>query len=416
MAVAPRGRAAALSGGRSADGIEIVIAITDDPAMSEAPVPRVEAGVIVALRLYDLAYAIDLAAAEALWKAQAATGSRRSQLSQAPANAVAFDVPPVLLDLEPVEVIVDGVPLRLAVTARLYDFGVGAFALRLPVRGLEWPDYSRLLNALDAAVGPDTNAGDDAPGARLWRSLRDTVLRVLGPALTRPGDSTIEEDYLLGVVHRFSEPLSGDEVKARVDLVPLLSGAQRPLSGGARRDLLRHAYSYYEDDHVVLTWDRAFIYEPRQETDVADVIEVANAQLLELRYYDQLLDDELPRMYELVKAERSSRRLLHFLAPHRYARLARRLHTLVAEVTEITEQVDNALQVTEDVYLARIYSMALEQFRVPAVAAAVDRKLAIIRDTYTALYDEASGARGALMEAAIVLLIVFEIGLALAGH
>jgi len=46
----------------------------------------------------------------------------------------------------------------------------------------------------------------------------------------------------------------------------------------------------------------------------------------------------------------------------------------------------------------------------------VDRKLGIIRDTYTALYDEASSRRTELLEIAIVLLIVIEIVLALAGH
>ena len=81
--------------------------------------------------------------------------------------------------------------------------------------------------------------------------------------------------------------------------MPLLSGEHRPLSEGATRDLLRHRYSYYADDLVALTWDRAFIYEPRGDTDVIDVLEVANAQLLEMRYYDELLDDELPRMYDL---------------------------------------------------------------------------------------------------------------------
>jgi uncharacterized Rmd1/YagE family protein len=43
----------------------------------------------------------------------------------------------------------------------------------------------------------------------------------------------------------------------------------------------------------------------------------------------------------------------------------------------------------------------------------VDRKLAIIRDTYTALYDEASSRRSELLEVLIVLLIVAEIVLAL---
>jgi hypothetical protein len=194
-----------------------------------------------------------------------------------------------------------------------------------------------------------------------------------------------------------------------VDLAPLLSGERRALSEPARRELLRHHFSYYKDDLVVLTWDRAFLVEPTGDLDVADVLEVANAQLLEMRYYDDLLDDELPRMYDRVE---ETRRALRGLSRRRFADLARDLHTLVAEVTELTEKVDNALQVTEDVYLARIYAAALGIFRVPNVSAAVDRKLSIIRDTYTALYDEASSTRAELLEIAIVLLIVLEIFLA----
>jgi hypothetical protein len=161
---------------------------------------------------------------------------------------------------------------------------------------------------------------------------------------------------------------------------------------------------------VVLTWDRAFIYEPRGDADVIDVLEVANAQLLEMRYYDELLDAELPRMYDLVEA---TRRRWALPGARRFADLARRLYTMVAEVTELTEKVDNALQVTEDVYLARIYAAALELFRVPTVSAAVDRKLSIIRDTYAALYDEAHSSRSEVLEIFVLLLIAVEIVLAI---
>ncbi len=64
-------------------------------------------------------------------------------------------------------------------------------------------------------------------------------------------------------------------------------------------------------------------------------------------------------------------------------------------------------------YLARVYSAALELFRVPSLSASVDRKLAIIRDTYAALYEEASSRRAELLEVAIVLLIVLEVVLTL---
>lgn len=74
--------------------------------------------------------------------------------------------------------------------------------------------------------------------------------------------------------------------------------------------------------------------------------------------------------------------------------------------------MSNALQVTEDVYLACIYAAVLELLHARAVGAAVDRKLAIIRDTYTAPYQEASAARAELME----VVIAVEIAVAPAPH
>ena len=56
--------------------------------------PTVAVGAIVALRLFDVAYAIDLARAEALLAEQART-ARRSRLSATPPKAMAFGVPPV---------------------------------------------------------------------------------------------------------------------------------------------------------------------------------------------------------------------------------------------------------------------------------------------------------------------------------
>jgi hypothetical protein len=362
--------------------------------------PVVAAGAIVALRLFDVAYAIDLARAETLLS-ERARSSRRIRLSATPPKAMAFGVAPVAFELEPITLAFDGRDVAAGATVRLYDFGAMTIALRIPVTYVPWASFVRQLNELDRSAKA---AGDT------WDRLLTRMRELLEPALVRPEATDIQEDYLLAVVHGFDRALTATALQESVDLVPLLSGEQRPLSEGAQQDLLRQRFSYYTDDLVVLTWDRAFIYEPRGDSDVMDVLEVANAQLLEMRYYDELLDDELPRMYDLVAQARRTRTLL---ASRRFAGLARRLHTLVAEVTELTERVDNALQVTEDVYLARIYTAALELFRVPAVNAAVERKLAIIRDTYAALYDESLASRTELMEFLIVVLIMAEIVIAL---
>lgn len=364
----------------------------------------IRSGELTALRLFDVAYAIDLARAEALW---AAGASSRTRLTSTPSKALAFGVPPLRLALGEVEIELDGKRVTGQASARLYDFGVAALAVRVAVTDTPWPAFVARFDALDRAVGPN------APQA-FWTALLDRVRERAGPALERPAVAAdLQEDYLIGTVHALDEPLDAAALRARLDIAGLLSGESRPLSEAARRDLLARSFSYYADDLVVLAWDRAFVYEPRRDSDVADVIEVANAQLVEFRYYDALLDDELPRMYARVEEARGATALL---AARRFAHLARRLYRLVAEVTELTERADNALQVTEDVYLARVYTAALELFRVPTLSASVDRKLAIIRDTYAALYEEASSRRAELLEIAIVLLIALEIVLALARH
>ena len=377
-------------------------------SIAESAAPGVAAGHILALRLVDVADSIDLAQAEALWREHAARqpvgGAQRRQLSATPPKAVAFGVPPLSIPLDPVTLTIGEARIEATMTARMYDFGAITLAMKVPAGGLTWPEFAGRMNAVDRAVGPE------AGSAELWDVALLRVTSVLSAALVRPSTAQLDEDYLIGVVNSFDGQPSAEELLGRVDLAALLSGERRQLSPTARADLLRHRFSYYEDDLVVLTWDRAFIYEPRGDSDVADVIEVANAQLMEMRYYDELLDAELPRMYDHVTAARSG---LNLLRSRRYAGLARRLYGLVAEVTELTERVDNALQVTEDVYLARVYAAALDQFRVASVTAAVNRKLAIIRETYTALYEEAAGARAELLEIAIVVLIVVEVVMAL---
>jgi len=368
--------------------------------------PRVASGAVIAYRLFDIAYAIDLPKVEAAWAERTRTSSARARLLATPPKAMRFGVAPVEVTLEPVQLSLRSASVQASLKVRLFEFGVVTLAVHVDMEDLAWPTFVDMMNSVDERLG-------DAADNDVWDKALLQIRSIFAGALVRPINWTVQEDYLIGLVHAFDEPLSADEVQGKVDLVSLLSGEQRPLSPAAREDLLRRRFSYYTDDLAVITWDRAFIYEPRRDSDVVDVLEVANAQLLEMRYYDELLDAELPHMYDLIGRTQHATSLL---TARRYANLARKLTTLVAEVTELTEKVDNALQVTEDVYLARVYAAALDLFRVPAVGAAVDRKLSIIRDTYTALYDQASAARGTLLEVVIVLLIAVEIVMALVRH
>lgn len=360
----------------------------------------VEDGEIIVLRCYDVAYSIDLEAVERL---AADLPTSRIRLDRAEPKAIAFGTPPLALHLGGFSFEADGDTVRGTAMARLYPFGVVALHLRVDASGLDWSDFAERSAAVNDALATDPSG--------LWPDLLDRTRTLIAPAMSRPSLAGIEEDYTLSVVRRFDRPVIAEALRGEVDLAALLAHESRPLSAGAKRDLLRHAYSWYEDDLVAITWDHAFVYDPNGgDEDIADVLEVANVQLLEMRYYDDVLDAELPRMYERVQQARGR---FGGLARTRYANLARALQTLVAEVVELTERVDNALIVTEDTYLARIYGAGVDLFRVQTWAGAVNRKLSLIRETYTTLYDEAATARAEYLEAAIVLLIVFEIVMAL---
>ncbi len=238
--------------------------------------------------------------------------------------------------------------------------------------------------------------------------------RIAG-AVERPHVAPVIEDYIVFRLHAVTSPdgtLCPPAALADDALVPLLLDESRPLSEAARRELLPHRFSYYADDLAVVTWDNALVLEPSRDDDtVSYILEFANAQLLELRWYDSRLEAELQAVLE--RSARARGRGISRLFTRRYGDLLEDLQQLVGDATEITERVDNALKVTDDVYLARIYGAALEVFRGKAWRAGVDRKVAILRETYAMLNAETQTTRGELLEVAIVVLILAEIGLAL---
>jgi hypothetical protein len=197
-----------------------------------------------------------------------------------------------------------------------------------------------------------------------------------------------------------------------VDVAPLLLNESRTLHPDARAGLLQHSFSYYPDDLAILTWDNALVLDPSGTvTDVEYILEFANAQLLELRYYDAVLDDELQQLYERMQTTR--RRRLPRLS-RRYSQLLGDIQRLFTDSTELVERVENSLKVTDDVFLGRVYSAALEIFRGRAWRDGVYRKLTLVRESYEMLSAEAQASRSEVLELAIVLLIVFEIVMALA--
>ena len=367
---------------------------------------HVRSGTVIALRVFDIAYSVDIRVIELLRGRSGKDSPDVESSSDAGGGPPAFERTHAHLRLDPIILNIDGTPINCTVSARLYDFGVVSLSIEVPATEMNWAAFVAFSNAVDRLVGP-ASMGD------IWPPILEKLRGDISPALVRPNSTPLYEAHLLAIVREWSETVIGTDLPGMIDLPAFFSTGGRRLSEKSREDLIKCHCSHYEDDLIVINRLKTFVYDSTNTPGARDIIEAANVQLLEFRYYNQLLDEELPRMYGLV---RETRRTLNLISSRRFANLARKLYTLVAEVTELKEKAETALRITDEPHLVRIYRAALENLRVPSLSAALDRKLAIIRDTYTALYQEASGARGELLELAIVLLIILEIAITVIRH
>ena len=364
--------------------------------------PRVHGEAIV-YRLFDVGYAIALDRALDLL---ASSGPERRRPTRGEAQTIQIPNPPVTVGLGAESIEVDGRPVQAELSARVFDFGVVSLRAKVIAHaGLPWNTF--------ASWGASVNA---AAWNEVLGRARDRLLLRIAPAIEQPMLSPVTEDYIVFRIHRLLDaegaPFPPSELHDG-EISRLLLGEPRPLTSSARKELLSPRLAYFEDDLTVLTWGSALVVEPVvDDTDVQYVLEFANAQLLELRWYDAVLDTEVPAIQTRF---RQARQGFHLLG-RRYSRLLESLQQRVADSVELIERVENSLKVTDDVYLARVYAGALEEFRERTWRSGIERKIAIVRGTYDMLNAESLVRRSETLEVIIVLLIMFEIALALLRH
>jgi hypothetical protein len=243
----------------------------------------------------------------------------------------------------------------------------------------------------------------------LANQLRE-LEQVIYPLIKKPNRSSIVEDYSILVLEKLTtSTIKMTELGHHPLVWAALLGEQEPLSESAAG--LISQMSYYPQDLALLSWNGALLIEPDRQAiaTVLALLEFANVELLLMRSYDAVLETELSSFYRRLPKQPPR---FTFPLVRRYSRLLYDLQRLVAEFTEFTERVDNALKVTDDVYWNRLYSKALNVLRVDVWRSGVEHKLTLLRETYSMLHDEADTERASALEWTIVILILFEIVMA----
>jgi hypothetical protein len=361
-------------------------------------VPEIPAAQLVAFYLFDVCESADLATVARLMGTEAVP-SRLTPKPTTPAY-VQYEKPPLSFDIEAIgEREVSGFRTRV----RLYDYGVVSIAFS---RGFEgsWAD----LTALGASLieSPELEARAEA--------LCRTVVDRLREALKGLRDGYLSEDYLVVAIHQLDRPMTAEELveERGADVAAMLRGEAGALSAQERTSILSHRISYLTTDLVVPTWNAAFVYDTPAGTQAAlDILEFANTQLLEFRYYDERLDRELTAIYARLQRPRWYEQWRW----SRYTRAARQVHSLFIDVNELTDRTENAVKFIGDIYAVRLFRLAADRLGLVTWKADVEHKLETLDAIYRFAVEQSGISRGEFLELAIVLILIFELVLFFMG-
>ena len=187
-------------------------------------------------------------------------------------------------------------------------------------------------------------------------------------------------------------------------MAQIVRGETVRLSEGERKEILQSRTSYYPNDLAVIGWNGTFIYDTPAGAETAiQLLEYANSQLLEFRHYDELMTRELAGVYDFLEKGTG------MLARWRLARAASHLHTVLLDVMELTERVDNAIKFLSDMFSARLYRLAAGKVGVPDYKDLVNEKLRTAEELYRFMVEQFHQARAFVLELMVVIILIIDL-------
>lgn len=356
-------------------------------------------GRILVYHLFAVADSLDLDQVRKRWEGQSKTSRLVSRRAAPP--YLQFLNPPVTLPLgeRPLYPRPDD-QVMADVSAKAFDFGVLSIRWEIGMPR-EW----------DTLVQQAPCFVDNTALSLLSRQLLEEIRPRLAPAMTNPYREVLEEDYTIFYVEAFEGPevLSARELLATygADIAQLIRGEPKALSPAEQAETLRQQISYFDDDLLVIDWNAALVYDHEGSSEHIDILEFANCELLELRYYDALLDRELDQIYHEVESGPASG--WRYWLRNRYRPTSHRLLTLMVDVVELKDQIENALKLIGDLYSARVYRAIADRLRLRDWEASIEGKLRSARSIYEVLTDSLDIQRSVFLEWTIIILIALEI-------
>jgi hypothetical protein len=344
-------------------------------------------GSLWSLWLYDVCEEINLDKLRGILGVEA----RREPSFRHPSpEYVRFERPPVVERLEPI-VLESG--SRLEAEINYYEYGVVSIKLELPFEA-DWARLTELSCRWMSA--PEVEAQAVAAVRRQVERARS--------ALVNPYKDWLSEDYY--IIHLKESIATAAELIAEHgnEIARIVRGEQAELSTSETEEILGSRLSYYPDDLLVVGWTAAFIHDTAEDAaPTIQLLEYANTQLLEFRYYDGVLSQLLQGVYKSLEKRGG------FFMRWRLASQAQDLNRIRLDIRELTERVDTSIKFLSDMFSARLYRLAAAKVGVEDYRRLVDGKLHTAGELYEFMMDQFHQSRAFVLEVMVVIILIIEL-------
>jgi hypothetical protein len=353
----------------------------------------IEEGEVHAFRIFDIGSEINLAQAAQILEKQKTLhpfGLKK------PTRLVLIAERPLVISLESWQEEIDHRVYEIQATAKLWSFGAVSIQLSLALSSAH-----TIEKLCEVGYFFENNI---AFHKRVTDQAKQ-LLVLLTPAIDMPGLWSQYEEYLVynikkaaGLNNDLKQAFTGDKTTSLI-----LGERIKKFSSQIHQSLDSSMYQYTSQDLVLLHWNGALIFDLEDAPDIILTLEYVLCCLLELRYYDEKLDEQLKNLYYRITHRPPS------LFYNSYKNLSEQAALQYIEISEIVDRIGNAFKVLGDFYYATIYRAATQKFYLGDWKKSVDEKLNNLAEVSLLFQGEVNERRNQFMEIIIIILIAVEV-------
>lgn len=325
--------------------------------------------------------------------------NKRVKLKKDSMNTVVLKEEPLVLKLQDDKISGKNV----SVFAKIWDYGVISILYEVDIENMPWKDFLNLACEYDDSL--DINE----------KSLKSVEFLVdkFSVNIERKNISKITEDFSTYLIKEITDSSKNIKIEDPLVLIREYSGFaeliigenEMKISERTKNKILNRYSQYSDQDLILVDWNSALIIDFTDSSvylDYLDILDFSLSHLLELRVYDDLLDEKIKKIYWEIRKKKTG-------GLKSFASLSEDASLIYLEFSEFIERIDNSLKTVGDSFLAAFFRDTSEQMRFLDWKNSLSEKLKSLAKISEILQGESNSKKSHLLEIIIILLIAVEV-------